>query len=72
MQQNQPMLNIPTTLAIVSVLQVQVLPNVCQPQVSQVVLQQPLVSMAQSQPQISASLTGMTRAQIGTITPHLG
>jgi len=39
MQPNQPMSNIPTTIAIVTVSQVQALPVVCQPQVSQVIIQ---------------------------------
>lgn len=39
MQQCVSMSNIPTTSAIVTVLQVQALPVVCQPQVSQVVMQ---------------------------------
>jgi len=72
MQQNQLVSNIPTTLAIVTVSQVQALSVVCQPQVSQVVIQQPLVSSTQSQLLISGSLTEVTQAQMGTITPHLG
>ena len=59
MQQCLPMSNIPTTSAIVTMSQVQALPVVCQPQVSQVVMQHPL-------------FPGMTQAQTGTITPHLG
>lgn len=39
MQPIQPMLNIPTTPAIVTMLQVQALPVVCQPQVSQGAIQ---------------------------------
>ncbi len=72
MQPTQPVSNIPTTPAIVVVSQVQALPVVCRPQVSQVATQQPLVSTAQSQPQVSASLPGMTQDQTGIITPHLG
>jgi hypothetical protein len=49
MQQCLPMSNIPTTPAIVTVSQVQALPVVCQPQVSQVVMQQPLVPATQPQ-----------------------
>ena len=68
MQQCLPMSNIPTTPAIVAVSQVQVLPVVCQPQLSQVVMQQPLAPATQPQ-----SPTGeMTQDQTGTITPHLG
>jgi len=68
MQQCLPISNIPTTPAIVTVSQVQALPVVCQPQVSQVVMQQPLDPATQPQ-----SPTGrMTQAQMGTITPHLG
>ena len=62
------MSDIPTTPAIVIVSQVQVLPIVCQPQVSQVVMQQPLDPATQPQ----SSTGGMTQAQTGTITPHLG
>ena len=51
-----------------TVSQVQALPVVCQPQVSQVVMQQPLVPATQLQ----SPTSGMTQAQIGTITPHLG
>lgn len=72
MQQSLHMSNIPTTPAIVMVLQVQVLPIVCQPQVSHVTIQQPLVSTTPPQSSISGSLTGATQAQTGTITPHLG
>ena len=72
MQPSIPMSNIPTTLTIVTVLQVQVFPIVFQPQVSQVVIQQPLVSTTQPQSPISGSLTGVAQAQMGTITPHLG
>jgi len=68
MQQCLPMSNIPTTPAIVTVSQVQALLVVCQPQVSQVVMQQPLAPA--TQPQLPTS--GMTQAQMGTITPHLG
>ena len=49
MQQCVPMSNIPTTPAIVTVSQVQALPVVCQPQVSQVVMQQPLDPATQPQ-----------------------
>ena len=62
------MSNIPTTPAIVTVSQVQALPVVCQPQVSQVVMQQPLFPVTQPQ----SPTSGMTQAQMGTITPHLG
>jgi len=72
MQQSLPMSNIPTTPAIVTVLQVQALPIVCQPQVSQVTIQQPLVPTTPPQSSISGSLTGVTQVQMGTITPHLG
>ena len=68
MQQCLPMSNIPTTPAIVTVSQMQTLPVVCQPQVSQVVMQQPFNPV--TQPQLPTS--GMTQAQTGTITPHLG
>lgn len=47
MQLIHPVSNIPTTPAIVTVLQVQVLPIICQPQVSQVAIKQPLVSTIQ-------------------------
>lgn len=60
MQPNQLVSNIPTTPAIVMVSQVQALPVVCQPQVSQVMIQQPLVSATQSQSPISGSLTEVT------------
>jgi len=60
MQPNLPVSNIPTTPAIVIVLQVQALPVVCQPQVSQVVIQQPLVSTTKPQLPISSSLTEVT------------
>ena len=60
MQPVHPASNIPMTPAIVSVLQVQALP---------VAIQQPLVSVIQSQPQVSASLSGVTQAQTRTITP---
>ena len=66
------MSNIPTTPAVVTMSQVQVFPVVCQPQVSQVAIQQPLVSTTPPQSSISGSLTGVTQAQTGTITPHLG
>jgi len=72
MQPTLPMSNIPTTPTIVTVSQAQALPVVCQPQVSQVVVQQPLVSMTQPQSPNSGSLTGVTQAQTSTITPHLG
>ena len=49
MQLIQLVSNIPTTPAIVTLSQVQALPVVCQPQVTQVAIQYPLVSMAQSQ-----------------------
>ena len=64
--------NIPTIPGMVIASQVQALPIVCQPQVSQVAVQQPLVSTTQSQPQVSASLSGATQAQTSTMTPHLG
>ena len=47
MQLSLSVSNIPTTPAIVTVSQVQAFPVVCQPQVSQVVVQQPLVSTTQ-------------------------
>lgn len=50
MQPVYPVSNIPTTPAIVTLSQVQALPVVCQPQVSQVAIQQPIVSAIQSQP----------------------
>jgi len=56
MQQCSPMSNILTTLAIVTVSQVQALPIVCQPQFSQVVMQQPLVPATQPQ----SPTSGMT------------
>ena len=72
MQQILPMSNIPTTLAIVMVSQVQALPIVCQPQVSQVAIQHPLISATPPQSSVSGSLTGVTQIQMRTITPHLG
>ena len=72
MQPVHPMSNIHTTPTIVTISQVQVLPIVCQPQVSQVAIQQPLISAIQSQPQVSASSSGETQAQTGIMTPHLG
>ena len=72
MQPTQLVLNIPITPTIVTMSQVQALPVVCQPQVSQVAIQQPLVLAIQSQPQVSASLSGATQAQIGIMTPNLG
>lgn len=71
-QQSLPVSNIPTTLAIVTVSQVQALLVVCQPQVSQVVIQQPPLSTTQPQSPISGSLTGVTQVQTSTITPNLG
>ena len=68
MQQCLPMSNIPTTPTIMTVSQVQAFPVICQPQVSQVVMQQPLVPTTQPQ----SPTSGMTQAQTGTITPHLG
>jgi len=68
MQQCLPASNIPTMPAIVMVSQVQALPVVCQPQVSQVVMQQPL-NLA-TQPQFP--IGGTTQTQTVTITPHLG
>ena len=68
MQQCVPMSNIPTTSAIVTVSQVQALPIVCQPQVPQVVIQQPLDPATQQQ----SPTGGTTQVQTGTITPHLG
>ncbi|CAA3004319.1 Hypothetical predicted protein [Olea europaea subsp. europaea] len=67
MQQCLPMSNIPTTPDIVTVLQVQTLHVVCQPQ-SHVVIQQSFDPA--TQPQFPTS--GMTQARTGTITPHLG
>ena len=58
-----PVSNIPTTPAMANASQVQALP---------VVIQQPLVSAAQSQSQGSASLSGATQARTSTVTPHLG
>ena len=55
MQLVHPVSNTPTIPATMTTSQVQVLPVVCQPQVSQVAIQQPLVSVIQSQPQVSAS-----------------
>lgn len=60
MQQSLPMSNIPTTPAIVTVSQIQALPVVCQPQVSQVTIQQPLVPAMPPQSLVSGSLTGVT------------
>lgn len=71
MQQSLHVSNIPTTPAIVTVSQVQALHVVCQPQVSQVVIQQPLVSTTQRQSPIYGSLTEATQVQTSTITPHL-
>jgi len=68
MQQCLPMSNIPTMLAIVTMSQVQTLHVVCQPQVSQVVMQQPFDPVTQPQ----SPTRGMTQARMGTITPHLG
>ena len=68
MQQCLPMSNIQTTPAIVTVSPVQALPVVCQPEVSQVVMQQPLDPATQPQ----SPTGGMTQVQTGTITPHLG
>jgi hypothetical protein len=48
----------PTTPAIVTVSQVQALPVVCQPQSSQVVMQQPLDPATQPQSPTSGSDTG--------------
>ena len=62
------MSNIPTTPAIVTVSQVQTLPVVCQLQISQVVMQQPLDPVTQPQ----SPTGGATQVQMGTITPHLG
>jgi len=72
MQPTLPVSNITTTPAIVIVSQVQAQPIVCQPQITQVPIQQPLVSTAPPQSQISASLTRTTQAQTGVMTPHLG
>ena len=72
MQQSLPMSNIPTTPAIVTVSQVQALPVVCQPKVSQAAIRQPLVPVTSPQSSISGSLTRVTEAQTSTITPHLG
>ena len=68
MQQCVPMTNIPTTPAIVTVSQVQAMPVACQPQISQVVMQQPLEHGSQPQ----SPTGGATQVQTGTITPHLG
>ena len=68
MQQCLPMSNIPTTPAIVTMSQVQAMLVVCQPQVSQVVMQQPLDPATQPQ----SPTSGPTQVQTGTITPHLG
>ena len=67
-----PVSNTPTIPAIVTTSQVQALPVVCQPQVSHVAIQQPLVLVIQSQPQVSASLFGATQAQTSNMNPHLG
>ena len=72
MQPTQSVSNTTTTPAIVTVLQVQAQPIVCQSQITRVAIQQLLVSTAPSQSQISASLTETTQAQTGFITPHLG
>ena len=58
MQQCLPMSNISTTPAILMVSQVQAFPVVCQPQVSQVVMQQPLIPATQPQ----SPTSGMTQA----------
>lgn len=62
----------PTIPATVTASQVRAPPVVCQPQVSQVAIQQPLFSAIQSQPQVSASLYGATQAQTSTMTSDLG
>ena len=72
MQPVHPVLNIPTIPAMVTASQVKALPVVCQPQQTQVAIQQPLVSTTQSQPQVSASLSGVTQDQTSIVTPHLG
>jgi len=72
MQPNIHVSNIPTTPDIVTMSQVQALPFVCQPQVSQVVIQQPLVSTTQPQSPISGSLTKSNQDQKGTITHYFG
>ena len=72
MQPVRPVSNVATIPGMVIASQVQALPTVCQPQVSQVAIQQPLVSTSQSQPQVSASLSGVTQDQTSTVTPHLG
>ena len=84
----QPVSNIPTTLIVTTMLQSQAQPVVSQPQpipsslqpqvsrqgaqVSQVVVQQPLVSSAQRKPQVSVPLSGTTQAHTGTVNPQLG
>jgi hypothetical protein len=68
MQQCVPVTNIPTTPAIVTVSQVQTMPVVCQPQISQVLMQQPLDPATQPQ----SPTGGATQVQSGTTTPHLG
>ena len=68
MQQSVPMYNIPTTPAIVTVSQVQTLPVVSQPQVTQVLMQQPFELTTQPQ----SPTGGITQVQTGTITPHFG
>ncbi len=67
-QQSSPMTNIPTTPAIVAVSQVQVSPVVCQPQVSQVAIQQYFVPLTQPQ----SATSGMAQVQMGNTNPHLG
>ena len=68
MKQSVPMSNIPTTPAIVTVSQVQTLPVVSQPQVSQVLMKQPFELTTQPQ----SPTSGITQVQTGTITPHFG
>ena len=72
MQPFHPVSNVATIPGMVIASQVQALPTVCQPQVSQVAIQQSLVLTSQSQPQVSASLSGATQDQTSTVTPHLG
>lgn len=67
-QQSSPMTNIPTTPAIVAVSQVQALPVVCQPQISQVAIEQSLVPPTQPQ----SPTSGMAQVQTGNTNPHLG
>ena len=66
-QQSSPMTKIPTMPTIVVVSQVQASPIVCQPQVSQVAIQQSLVPLTQPQ----SPTSGMAQVQMGNPNPNL-